>query len=107
MKRFITSAPRHEEEEKVKEKEKPEGSRYQQLRIKPPTRIIHVIARGPAGGGTSQLGRKRYARSVNLVIIKSLEFKCTNPITLIENDIEEVNFPHYDALIIKANFRQW
>lgn len=42
---------------------------------------------------------------MNLVATNSSQTKCTDPITFIEKDMERVNFPHFDAIIIKVNLR--
>lgn len=44
-----------------------------------------------------------YACSVNLVTSNPASSKCPDPITFTGKDMEGVNFPHSDALIIKAN----
>jgi len=46
---------------------------------------------------------KRYARSVNQVNGDVDMVKCADPVTFSDQDMEGVNFPHSDAIVIKAN----
>lgn len=89
--------------EKDKQKEQPEGLGNQQPRPKPLTRIIHIIDGGPSAGGSSQFGKKMYAGLVNLVTTNSFGPKCVDPITFTKTNMDGVNFPHSDTIIIKAN----
>lgn len=62
---------------------------------------------GPAARGISQFGRKRYARSGNLIAANTSEPKCANLITFTEKNMEGVNFLHFDALILKQPLDEW
>src|SRR3954463_965673 len=103
LQRFVARDKPQKEKEDQGPKEQPRTEERRQPPPDPLTRVIHTIAGGPAAGGASRSGLKKYARQVHQVSGDSNPVKYSDPITFSDPDMEGVNFPHSDAIVIKAN----
>src|SRR3954468_1209963 len=71
--------------------------------LQEPGRIINVILGGPAAGGPSHAGRKKYARSINVVEPPKKKLRSSEPITFSNEDMWGVGYPHSDAIVLTVN----
>lgn len=63
----------------------------------------HVIAGGAAAGGTTKLGRKRHACTVQVMDIPSIKLKCFDPIIFANEDMDRVDLLQSDVMSVIAN----
>ena len=66
-------------------------------------RVSNVILGGPAAGGLSHSGRKKYARSIQVVEPPRKRLRSGEPITFSDEDIKGVGYPHSDAIVLKVD----
>src|SRR4051812_8490945 len=71
--------------------------------LREPSRIINVILGGPAAGGPSHAGRKKYARYINVVEPPKKKLRSSEPITFSDEDMRVVGYPHSDAIALTIN----
>ncbi|XP_010279065.1 PREDICTED: uncharacterized protein LOC104613068 [Nelumbo nucifera] len=98
----------------VDKSEKPaqEESRIENVRPPPrapPASVIHVISGGIVARGESSLGRKKYTHLCE-IDNQGQKKRQDDPVTFTDDDLQGVQTPHNDALVITtkvANFEVW
>jgi len=62
--------------------------------------VIHVIFGGPTAGGISNAQRKKYARSVYVVVLLRKKTKTTEAFFFSDADMKRVQVPYDDVVMI-------
>src|SRR5438270_8818424 len=65
--------------------------------------MVSVILGGPAAGGPSHSGRKKYARSLYVVEPTQKKLRSSEPITFSDEDMRGVGYLHSDVIVLTVD----